>query len=224
MGFFDPYEGAIFDLDGTLLDSMGLWYDIDREWFETQGLPLTEDMTEAFRNLSLQQSSDLVRRRFGLVLSPEEILRQWRDLCLEHYRNTVPLKRGAGELLGALDRRGLRMAIATSSFPAACEAALEHHRIRGYFSALIYTDQVRSPSGAPVDKRGPEVWRAAAQALGIPPARCVVFEDMYAALRGARAAGMGVVAVYDPRTPDWSRITGEVEKVVYSLGDLVKEV
>ncbi|MDR1318780.1 MAG: HAD family hydrolase, partial [Treponema sp.] len=92
---------------------------------------------------------------------------------------------------------GLKLAVVTSCFPAACEAALQRHGLRSFFSAVLYTGE------APRDKSFPDVWTAAAERLGLANADCVVFEAAFHALRGVRAAGMAFAAVYDDTCADW---------------------
>jgi beta-phosphoglucomutase-like phosphatase (HAD superfamily) len=102
---------------------------------------------------------------------------------------------------------GLKLAVVTSCFPAACEAVLKRHGLRTFFSAVLYTDEVSK------DKSFPDIWLAAAERLGQEPARCVVFEDAYYALRGVRAAGMALAAVYDNTNKDWELMKAEADWV-----------
>jgi HAD superfamily hydrolase (TIGR01509 family) len=196
---------------------MGLWEEVDRIWFERRGIEGPENVSALLRPMTLTQAADYVIRRFKAGPGPEAIIREWRDLALEQYRDAVAPKEGAGELLRALSRRGMKLAIATSCFPEAAEGFLARRGLRDFFSALVYTDEVKAGEGGPLDKRSPLVWRAAAERLGLAPGDCVVFEDLYEALLGGRAAGMGVVAVWDPSCADWPRMEAEADLALRSL-------
>ena len=135
---------------------------------------------------------------------------------MEEYRRRVPLKPGAADLVRALACRGMKLAIATSCFPAACEALLSRCQIKGYFSVLVYTDEIKDEAGQTLNKTFPHVWRAAAARLGTPPEKCLVFEDMYAALKGVRAAGMGIAAVWDAACEDWPAFSAGADLAISS--------
>ena len=133
-------------------------------------------------------------------------------MVLYQYAHTIPLKDGAAELLELLASKGIKLGIATSSFPAGCESILSRCGIRGYFSAIVYSDSVNR------DKTFPDIFLACAQQLGVEPADCVVFEDFYTALAGIRAAGMGVAAVYDDSgAARWERFKREADYAAESL-------
>ncbi|MDR2619061.1 MAG: HAD family phosphatase [Treponema sp.] len=234
MGFFDPFEAAIFDLDGTLVDSMSLWEQVFRNWQFSLNRAPDREAAEAVKNMALTQSAEFVVRRFGLGIQPETVISQWESLALDEYREKVPLKNGAGELVRALAARGMKLGIATSSFPAACEAVLGRHGIREFFSSIIYTDEIKSSpgnageSGKVRGKGFPDIWLAAASRLGVAPSKCVVFEDLRESLKGCRAAGIGAfIAVYDGTAPDWQELRREADLALDSPGgalDLLQSV
>jgi beta-phosphoglucomutase-like phosphatase (HAD superfamily) len=234
MGFFDPFEAAIFDLDGTLVDSMSLWERIFREWQISLNRAPDREAAAAVKNMALTQSAEFVVRRFGLGIPSGAVIAQWESLALDEYREKVPLKSGARELVRALAARGMKLGIATSNFPAACETVLGRHGIRGFFSSITYTDEIRSTQGgaeegAKVRGKGfPDIWLAAASSLGVVPSKCVVFEDLRESLKGCRAAGIGAfVAVYDETAPDWPELRREADLALDSPGaalDLLKPV
>jgi HAD superfamily hydrolase (TIGR01509 family) len=208
MGFFDSYEAAIFDLDGTLADSMHLWGRVCGDWLLRYGKEPEENLEGVLAALSLSQAADYVIKNYFNIApdrlpSAAAVIGQWGDMVLEEYTQRVPLKPGAGDLVRSLALRGMKLAIATSCFPAACEALLSRCQIRKYFSALVYTDEIKDESGRTLNKTFPQVWLAAAARLGAPPEKCLVFEDLYAALKGVRAAGMGIAAVWDESCEDW---------------------
>ncbi|MDR2517998.1 MAG: HAD family phosphatase [Spirochaetaceae bacterium] len=185
------YAAAIFDFDGTLADSMDVWDTVCRRWLTSKGIYAGEALERDISAMTLTQSAEYVRRQYGLSLPVSCVLEEWEELVCRQYLHTVPLKAGAAALAADLARRGMKMGIATSCFPAACEGALARHGIREYFSAILYTHE------AARDKTFPDVYLACAARLGAAPESCVVFEDFPAAASGVRAAGMGLVAVYD---------------------------
>ncbi|GHV43763.1 beta-phosphoglucomutase [Spirochaetia bacterium] len=202
------YAGAIFDLDGTLIDSMHVWDHVCRDWLLAGGVDeasVPPGLEGDLSSLTLGQAAEYVIRHFSITIKPKDIIAQWEAMVLGQYRESLPLKPGAAELLRALAGRGIRLAIASSCFPGCCEAALNRHNIRKYFSAIVYTDEVKR------DKGFPDIWLAAASRLGLPPESCVVFEDMYGALKGVRAAGMGFVAIHDDSCADWPAMQAEAD-------------
>ncbi|GHT69189.1 haloacid dehalogenase [Spirochaetia bacterium] len=212
--FLNKYAGAIFDLDGTLIDSMHVWDHISRDWLIAGGIDpalIPADMETAFVSMTIAETTAYVIDHFGIPLSQKEIAAQWEAMALGEYQENVPLKPGAAELLRVLAERGIKLAIATSSFPACCEAALGRHDIRKYFSAIVYSGEVKR------NKTFPDIWLAAASRLDLAPKSCVVFEDMYAALKGVRAAGMGFVAVYDDTCANWPAMQAEADLALESL-------
>jgi HAD superfamily hydrolase (TIGR01509 family) len=209
------YEGAVFDLDGTLTDSMHVWDHVCRDWLTAQNRRPHGTLEEDIASMTLTQSAEYVKDRFNIPLAPEEIIAAWEGMVLGQYERTVPLKRGAAELLSRLARQGLRLAVATSCFPAACEAALRRNRIRDYFSLILYSDRIKR------DKSFPDIWLACAEGLGLAPEKCVVFEDMYRALKGVRSAGMDFIAVYDDSNPHWEATAAEADRAVHSLEELL---
>jgi HAD superfamily hydrolase (TIGR01509 family) len=191
------YRGAIFDLDGTLIDSMHVWDHLCRDWLLGQGKEPEAGLEQDLDPMTLAQSAEYVIRRYGCTGSTGEIIAQWQGMVLECYKTTIPLKQETAALVRELYGAGLKLAVVTSCFPAACEAALQRHGLRSFFSAVLYTGE------APGDKSFPDVWTAAAERLGLANADCVVFEDAFHALRGVRAAGMAFAAVYDDTCADW---------------------
>ncbi|MDR0290747.1 MAG: HAD family phosphatase [Treponema sp.] len=187
------YRAAIFDLDGTLANSMRVWDHICRNWLAGKGIAAGDGLERDIVQMTLTQSAEYVIRNYGIALDPPEIQAQWEAMVLRQYAETLPLKEGAEELVRAFAEAGMKLAIATSCFPAACEAFLARHHLRECFSAVMYTDE------ASRDKRFPDLYLACAARLHTAPRDCVVFEDFPPALLGVRAAGMGIVAVYDDR-------------------------
>ncbi|MDR2247137.1 MAG: HAD family phosphatase [Treponema sp.] len=207
------YRGALFDLDGTLADSMPLWDRLCRNWLAAQGKTPGEDLEADIAKLSLNAGAEYVIRRYGFDCSPQEMIAQWETLVLERYTATVPLKEEPAALVRELHAAGVKLAVVTSCFPAACEGFLGRHNLRPLFSAVLYTDE------SPEDKSSPAIWLAAARRLGLESSDCIVFEDAYHAQQGARAAGMGFAAVYDGACKDWELMKAQADWIIGGAGN-----
>ncbi|MDR1950526.1 MAG: HAD family phosphatase [Spirochaetaceae bacterium] len=201
------YRGAIFDLDGTLVDSMHVWDHLCRDWLLAKGKNPEDDLEKDLIPMTVTQSAEYVIRRYGFDLSPAEIIGQWEGMAMGYYETAVPLKQKTADLVRELHHEGLALAVVTSCFPAACEAVLKRHGLRPFFSFILYTDEVSK------DKSFPDIWIRAAEQLGLEPAECIVFEDAYHTLKGARAAGMGFAAVYDDTCAEWEWMRAEADYV-----------
>lgn len=187
-----PFDGAIFDLDGTLLDSMYVWKRVDEIFFENLGMEVPADYGPAIAGKSYRESAEYTIARFGLKESWEEIVRGWTELAHREYAENVGLKRGAREYLNALRRGGVKISVATALPEYLYRPCLEHLGILDWFDALCSTDE----TGGRGKARG-EVFLLAAERMGVAPERCVVFEDVLEGVRGARCAGMGTCCVLD---------------------------
>lgn len=184
-------KGAIFDLDGTLLDSMGVWSRVDIEFLEKRGIALPADYAAAVKAMSFSEAARYTIRRFGLAQTENEIIEEWREMVQEEYACRIPLKPGAGVYLSRLHRDGVRIGLATACGRELYEPALVNNGIFGLFDAFA------SVSEAGRGKGFPDIYLLAAKRLGVNPGDCTVFEDIPEAVRGAKAAGMRTVGVFD---------------------------
>jgi HAD superfamily hydrolase (TIGR01509 family) len=208
----DRYKAAIFDLDGTLVDSMRVWDHICRDWLSGKGKTAEDTLEQKLTAMTLTQAAEYVTGFYNITLSPSQIIKEWEDMVLYQYEHTIPLKDGAAELIKLLAAGGMKLGIASSCFPSACESVLSRHGIRDYFSVVVHSDSVSR------SKAFPDIFLACAEKLGVEPKDCVVFEDLYTALTGIRAAGMGAVAVYDESgAAHWERFKEEADYAAVSL-------
>lgn len=181
-------KAAIFDLDGTLLDSMNIWQKVDRTFLARRNLSLTPDYTEALQTLHFPEAARYTKSRFSLPESEEEIIGEWMSLTEEAYR-TVPLMPFAKEYLLFLAERNVRLGIATSSDRRLFLPALAHHGIDKLFSAVVtVTDVSRGKEFA-------DVYLKTAELLGVSPEQCAVFEDVPQAACAARSGGFFTVMI-----------------------------
>ncbi len=180
----------IFDLDGTLIDSNGIWIEVDKTFLSRRNAPYTPEYYQGVAHTILQNCAVFTKEYLHLEESCEEIIAEWMELAKDAYRS-VPLKPYVREYLERCRSAGHRMAIFTACVPEHCRTALACHRLEPYFERIIYAQELG------VDKKSPEIFRKAAALLGVRPKDCVLFDDSLSACRGAKAAGMTVVGVQD---------------------------
>lgn len=181
-----------FDLDGTLLDSSGVWLDIDVEFLGRQGIsPVPADYTDYVAHHSAPDAARYTKERFGLPHSPQEILDAWMELAREAYAHTLPLKPGAKEFLLRCHQAGERMAVLTSCMPPLCQAALERHGLLPLLERVITTKELG------LEKRDSNLYRRAAEEMGVACGDCLLFEDAPDYCAAARQAGWSVAGVKD---------------------------
>lgn len=199
-------RGAIFDLDGTLLDSMWVWEQIDRDFLRERGLPFSSDYAQAIAAMSFRQAAEYTAARFKLTESVEEIMSQWNQMAFDAYCNRIGLKPGAFDFLLSLKERGISLSVATASHPQLYEAALSHHGILSLFDSFTTLQEVSRGKGFP------DIYWKAAEKMKFAPGECCVFEDLYQGILGAKAGGFYTVGVYDPSSQgDWDRIREEAD-------------
>ena len=179
-----------FDLDGTLIDSNGIWKQIDRDFLDKRGLPYTREYYEGVAHTALPLAAEFTKKYCNLQESCEEIINEWMEMSRDMY-SRVPLKPGVRAYLKQCKAEGRRMAVVTSSVPEHCFTALKKLDIEKYFENVTFAQQ------AGMHKKHPDVWLEAAKKNGVRPEDCTVFDDSLAACWGARAAKMRVIGVQD---------------------------
>lgn len=207
-------KAYIFDLDGTLLDSMGVWEQIDAEFLTKRGIEMPPDYISAVCALSFQETAAYTIERFGLPVSVDELLKEWNAMAVHAYGHTVALKPYAREFLTAVKERGVKLGIATSLPAALYEPSLRGHGIIEMFDVVCSTDEVG------LGKSSPEVFLYTADKLGAAPKECVVFEDILQAIQSAKLAGMVVYGVFDEASKEqWAAIQKIADGVLYDFKD-----
>ncbi|HCW53159.1 MAG TPA: HAD family hydrolase [Clostridium sp.] len=184
-------QAVIFDLDGTLVDSMWVWNQIDIEYLRKKGHTVPENLKDEISHLSFLQTAEYFKKRFDLSDSVEEILEDWHKMSFDFYANKVKLKEGAKDFLDMLKSKNIKIALATSNSIPLLETCLKNNGIYDYFDSITVTDEVSR------GKNFPDVYLLAAQKVNASPENCIVFEDIIPAVKGAKSANMTVVAVKD---------------------------
>ncbi len=189
--FLNGKKAVLFDLDGTLVDSMWMWKDIDIEFLARYGYECPEDLQKAIEGMSFSETAVYFKERFALPIELDEIKRIWTEMSIDKYRNEVPLKPGAGEFLRRLKERGVALGIATSNGRDMVDAVLGSLGIEGLFDNVTVGCEVAN------GKPAPDIYLHVAGLLGVRPENCLVFEDVPAGILAGKRAGMEVCAVED---------------------------
>lgn len=185
------FKAAIFDLDGTLIDSMWIWDKIDQDYLNCHGFSVPEDLKNNINHLTFEETAAYFKEKYNIPESIDSIINIWNSMALKHYSKNITLKKGALELLDHLKAFNIKIGLATSNSRTLLNAALKHTNTFDYFDCITTTEEVQK------GKTNPDVYLLTAKKLGVHPNECIVFEDILEAVIGAKKANMKVVAVYD---------------------------
>jgi len=201
---------AIFDMDGTLVDSMAYWKNLAAEFLERKGIQsVSADILERIKPMTMSESAALFIQEYGLSGTAESVAAEMNAMMDEHYRNDIPLKPGVQEYLEALHRKGAAMCVASATAEELMAACLSRLGVSPYFSFLLSCETV----GA--GKNRPDVYWASAKRLGAEPAEIAVYEDALYAAETAKSAGFYTVAVRDDSNrPHWEALTALADETI----------
>lgn len=192
-------EGLIFDFDGTLIDSLGMWKDLDRIYLHSRGIELPPELGRAIEGLSFEETACYFKEKFSLEDPVESIVEEWHNHAEGIYPG-LPFKEGAINFLDKMKNKGYLFALATSNSQQLVQRVLREKGLLSYFPVIVTADDVG------MSKPHPHVFLEAARRLNLLPPSCLVFEDTYAGVLGAKRAGMTTVAVYDHHNEDnWQK-------------------
>lgn len=184
-------KAVIFDLDGTLVDSMWMWKDIDIEFLTRYGYECPDDLQKSIEGMSFSETAAYFKKRFSLSLTLEEIKRIWTEMSLHKYKHEVDLKQGAREFLQHIKDLGLKAGIATSNGREMVDAVIDSLNIGSYFQVITTACEVAA------GKPEPDIYLKVADTLQVLPEECLVFEDIPAGIMAGKRAGMTVCAIDD---------------------------
>ena len=188
-------KGAIFDMDGTIIDSLmfwgEMWRDIGKRHLGKENFSAPESLDLAVRTMLYPDALELIRTTLNLPVDREEFLRYGVDGLVDFYKNVATVKPGAIELLEHLKKQGIRLSVASATDLQYVRMALTHHGLIGYFESLHSCAEL----GAGKDK--PDVYLKAVGSFGLTPGDVCVFEDSYVAIETARSIGCKTVGLFD---------------------------
>ena len=210
---------AIFDMDGTILDSMGLWEEIDIRFLEKRGISYTPDYGEVMKTIGFREGALYSIERFHLSDTPESIIQEWNAMAEDAYQHHLRLKPGAKAYLTALKKKGISIALATVSPPQFYRPALTAGQVIDLFDFLTDASVVGGK------KDGPALYLHVTEHLGMLPAHCLVFEDTLHALRGALQGGFLTCAVYDSSSAEqWEQMCQEAHFILTDFAEGPRQI
>jgi HAD superfamily hydrolase (TIGR01509 family) len=196
---------VIFDMDGTLIDSMHYWRNIGREYLERKGVTGDhEELLERVQRMTMLESATCFRDTFDLPGTPMQIVAEMEEMIAMHYLTDIPLKPGAAEYLRKLREDDIWLCIATATPEPLARACLERLGVADCFAFILSCDDVNA------SKERPDIFLECAWRLGAEPEDIAVFEDAYYAARTAKMVGFYVIGVYDD---DGARHWKDMERI-----------
>ena len=184
-------KGAIFDLDGTMLDSMTFWKTLSNNYMKSLGVEAEKDLNAKLLTMSIEQSAAYLKERYKMDKSETEITEDINNLVGDYYLKEVKLKDGVGEFLDFLWCNGVKMCVATATIKERAVSALKRIGIEKYFEDVITCSEVG------IGKTNPLIYNEALKIINTPKEETYVFEDALYALKTAKNAGFKTVGVYD---------------------------
>lgn len=185
------FKGVIFDLDGTLIDSMDVWNQVDIEFFKRRSMEVPEGYKKVISKMPFTAIAEYTKEKYNIKESAEEIIEEWHAIALEEYKYNVKLKDGAKEFIEKCKENGLKCTYATASADILCDTVLKANNVYEYFDSKAYVYEVDK------DKSEPDVYLLAAERLNLNPQECIVFEDIIEGVKSAKKGGFTVCGVYD---------------------------
>ncbi len=204
------FSAVLFDLDGSLVDSMWMWREIDIEYLGRFGIAMPEDLQSCLGGKSITETALYFRERFGITDPVDVMIRDWNEMAYRKYLEEVRIKPGGGEFLDFAVRNGIALGLCTSNSVLLTDTVLKANGIADLFDVILTGEDIIN------GKPDPEVYLSAAGRLGISPEKCLVVEDLADGVRAGKAAGMTVLAIRDAHS------RGE-EEVIRSMADITMD-
>jgi len=188
---FEKIKAIIFDMDGTLIDSMWLWKDVDIDYLNMHGLDLPENLQKDIEGKSFSETAQYFKDRFHIQDNVETIKSDWNRMAGELYRHKVMLKPFAHDFVLECKKQGLKLGIGTSNSKELLKVIIDR------FELIHYFDSIRTSCEVDKGKPDPAIFLKVCEDLGVLPQECIVFEDIPNGILAAKNAGMVCVAIHD---------------------------
>lgn len=182
-------KGIIFDLDGTIVDSMGMWRSLDREFITSQGAEYNAELSKEIVGMTLEQAAQHFHDVLGLKKNVEQILHEWKNYLFNQYKYSIPLKKGAAEFIDKCYKNGVRMCVATLTEKQMATMVLKKYGLLDKLEFVLTVYEVGK------SKLNPDIYLQCSKKMGISVGQCAVVEDTFHAINTAKKAGFTVYAI-----------------------------
>ena len=210
------FKGAIFDLDGTIIDSMDVWERIDIKFLEKRNIIMPNDYIEKINSMSFEEVAKYTIEIFNLNENVDSLIKEWNNMAIREYSNNIKLKPNVKEYLDKLKENNIKIGLATSSPKQLYELVLKNNEVYDYFDTFTSVDDVK------MDKHYPDIYLYTAKKLGLNPNECIIFEDILIAINTAKEANFNVISVYDKSSyNDLHKIKVKSDKFIYDFKELL---
>lgn len=217
--FNHDVKAVIFDMDGTLIDSTGIWHEIDKAFFDKRNMELPKDYAQHIVHLGLTQAAVYTKETYHLQESIQDIIKEWHDMSVDMYKYHVPLKEGALELLELFKSNNVKMAIATANDEPLYRPCIERLGIGDYF------DEIADVNTAKEGKQSAKIYLDLAKKMGAEPRNTLVLEDMPTCVKTAFKSSFITVAVYDNASKEYDEEKKENSILfINNFFELIKEL
>lgn len=209
------FSAAIFDLDGTLIDSNPIWKKLDEIILKRFGIFATNDFLDRLAAMTYEEAA-FAMQQIGANITIDEFKDEINALAVHEYSNNIHLKNGVFDYLNYLRKSGIKISLATASPPWLYEPVLKKNNVYDMFDAFTTTDEVG------LNKSYPDIYITAASKVNSPPNRCIAFEDVLNGVNSAKKTGMYVVGVYDESSSaEFDKIKSIADKFIYSFNEML---